>query len=85
MVPYGQASKLQDKQGPTRGKGGSWVLDHQNLEGLYSWIPEQQQSAKNLLVDSADVFSKNDLDLGICNILKHAIKITDPQPFKERY
>ena len=37
------------------------------------------------MVESADVFSKNDLDLGKCNILKHTIKITDPQPFKERY
>ena len=37
------------------------------------------------MVDSADVFSENDLDLGKCNILKHDIKITDPQPFKERY
>ena len=37
------------------------------------------------MVDSADVFSKNDLDLGKCNILKHDIKITDPQLFKERY
>ena len=25
------------------------------------------------------------LDLGKCNIIKHANKITDPQPFKERY
>ena len=30
-------------------------------------------------------FSKSDLDLGKCNTIKHAIKITDPQPFKERY
>ena len=37
------------------------------------------------MVESADVFSKKDLDLGKCNILKHNIKITDPQPFKERY
>ena len=50
-----------------------------------SWTAEQQQSAKKLLVESADVFSKDHLDLGRCNILKHAIKITDPQPFKERY
>ena len=46
---------------------------------------DQQQAAKDLLVDSADVFSKNDLDLGKCNILNYNIKITDPQPFKERY
>ena len=37
------------------------------------------------MVDSADVFSKNDFDLGKCNILKHDIKITDSQPLKERY
>ena len=55
------------------------------MEGLESWTGEQQQSAKDLLVDSADVFSQSDLDLGKCNIIKHAIKSTDPQPFKERY
>ena len=82
MVPDDKASKL--KQGPTGGRG-SWILDQLNLEGLESWTREQQQSAKDLLVDSADVFSQSDLNLGKCNIIKHAIKITDPQPFKERY
>ena len=67
------------------GEGGSWILDQLNLEGLKSWSGEQQQSAKDLLVDSADIFAKTDLDLGKCNIIKHAIKITDPQPLKERY
>ena len=83
MVPDDKASKF--KQGPTGGKGGSWILDQLNLEGLESWTVEQQQSAKDLLVDSANVFSQSALDLGKCNIMKHAIKITDPQPFKERY
>ena len=36
------------------------------------------------MVDSADVFSQSDLDLSKCNIIKHTIKITDPQSFKER-
>ena len=84
-VPNDQTSKLQDKQGPNRGKEGTWVLDQLNLEGLSSWTSEQQQSAKKPLVESVDVFSKHDLDLGKCNILKHDIKITDPQPFKEKY
>ena len=61
---------------PLEGRG-SWVLDQLNLEGLDSWTTEQEQSAKNLLVESADVFSQNDLDLDKCNILKHAIKITN--------
>ena len=73
------------KQGPTGGKGGFWVLDQLNLEGLESWTGEQQQLSKDLLVDSAEVFAKSDLNLGKCNIIKHAIKITDPQPFKECY
>ena len=83
MVPDDQSSKF--KQDPTGGKGGSWDLDQLFLEGLNSWTREQQQSARELLVDSADVFAKTDLDLGKCNIIKHAIKITDPQPFKEHY
>ena len=56
-----------------------------NPEGLDNWTEDQQRAAKDLLVDPADVFSKDDLDLGKCNILKHDIKITDLQPFKERY
>ena len=73
-----QATKEQDKMGPNGGKEGTWALDQLNLEGLNAWTADQQQAAKDLLVDSADVFSKNDLDLGKCNILKHNIKITDP-------
>ena len=83
MVLDDKASKF--KQGPTGGKGSSWILDQLNLEGLETWTGEQQQSARDLLVDSADVFSHSDLDLAKCNIIKHAIKITDPQPFQERY
>ena len=60
-------------------------MDKLNLEGLNSWTGEQQQSARDLLVESAEVFAKTDLDLGKCNIIKHAIKITDPQPLKEHY
>ena len=80
-----QASGKQNKQGPPGRKEGTWVLDQLNLEGLDAWTEDQQKAAKDLLVDSADVFSENDLDLGKCNILKHDIKITNPQPFKERY
>ena len=34
-----------------------------------------EKAAKDLLRRSVDVFSKSDLDLGRCNILKHDIKI----------
>ena len=55
------------------------------MEGLDKWTEDQQKAAKDILVASADVFSKDDLDLSKCNILKHDTKIMDPQPFKERY
>ena len=58
-----QASKEQEKQGPNGWKEGNWVLDQLNLEGLNAWTADQQQAPKDLLVNSADVFSKNDLDL----------------------
>ena len=83
MIPDDQSSK--SKQSPTGGRGALGFLDHLNLEGLNSLTGEQQQSARDLLVDSAEVFAKSDLDLGRCNIIKHAIKITDPQPFNECY
>ena len=60
-------------------------MDQLNLEGLNVWTADQQQTVNDLLVDSAGVFSKNDLDLGKCSNLKCNIKITDPQTFKERY
>ena len=59
------------------------VLEQLNLEGLNSWTSDQQQSAKTLLVESADVFSQNDLNMRKWNIFKHNFKITDPQAFKK--
>ena len=45
----------ENKQGSTD-KGGAWVLDQLNLEGLEQWTDDQQRAAKELLVASADVF-----------------------------
>ena len=61
------------------------IPDHLDLGELSTWTEEQQYAARKLLCDYADTFSKNDLDLGKCNILKHNIHLTDHQPFKERY
>ena len=64
---------------------GSWILEKLDLGELWQWKEEQQQAAKDLLIRSADVFSKSHLHLSRCNVLKHDIKLTDYQPFKERY
>ena len=63
----------------------SCILDQLDLGEISTLSVEQQQAAKKLLCDYSETFSKNDLDLGKCNILKHNIQLTDQQPFKERY
>ena len=52
---------------------------------ISTWAEEQQYAARKLLCDYAEIFSKTDLDLGKCNVLKHNMQLTDQQPFKERY
>ena len=82
-VPEIQTPKGQD---PSENKDdNSWILDQLDLGELNTWSVDKQQAAKKLLCDYSETFSKNDLDLGKCNILKHNIKLTDNQPFKERY
>ena len=61
------------------------IPDQLDLGELSTWSEEQQYAARNLLCDYTDTFSKNDLDLSKCNILKHNMQLTDQQPFKERY
>ena len=38
-----------------------------------------------MLKRNARTFSKNDLDMGRTNLVKHNIKLTHPVPFKEAY
>ena len=63
----------------------TWILHQLDLGEIERWSGDQQQAAKNLLCEYSGIFSKNYLDLGKCSILKHDIKLTDHQPFKERY
>ena len=84
MVPPIQTSK---EQATTENKkeDESCILEQLELGEISTWSVEQQQAAKKLLCDYSETFSKNDLDLGKCNILKHNIQLMDQQPFQERY
>ena len=84
MIPPIQTSKGQP---PTEIKkeDDPCILDQLDMGEINTWSEEQQHAARNLLCDYTETFSKNDLDLGKCNILKHNIQLTDQQPFKERY
>ena len=64
---------------------GSWILDLIDLSGLENWPERLQLEAKEMLKRNAKVFSKDDMDMGRTNLVKHHIKLTDPVPFKEAY
>ena len=82
MVPNIQTPKGQDLS-ENKEKDESCILDQLDLGEISTWSVEQQQAARKLLCDYSETFSKNDLDLGKCNILKHKTQLTDQQPFKE--
>ena len=56
-----------------------------DLSGLKDWPEHLQTEAKEILKRNAKTFSKNDMDMGRTNLVKHHIKLTDPLPFKEAY
>ena len=64
---------------------GSWILNLIDLSGLENWPEKLQQEAKEMLKRNAKVFSKDDMDMGRTNLVKHHIKLTDPVPFKQAY
>ena len=64
---------------------GSWVLNLIDLSGLEDWPEKLQKEAKEMLKRNAKVFSRDDMDMGRTNLVKHHIKLTDPVPFKEAY
>ena len=64
---------------------GSWILDLIDLSGLENWPEHLQTEAKKMFKRNAKTFSKNNLDMGRTNLVKHHIKLTDPVPFKEAY
>ena len=64
---------------------GSWILDLIDLSGIENWAEHLQVEAKEMLKRNAKTFSKDDLDMGRTNLVKHHIKLTDPVPFREAY
>ena len=84
MVPPIQTPKEQPHT-ENKKEDESCILEQLDLGEISTWSVAQQQAARKLLCDYSVTFSKHDLDLSKCNILKHNIQLTDQQPFKERY
>ena len=84
MIPPIQTSTEQSPS-ERKGEDDPCILGQLDLGEINTLSEEQQHAARKLLCDYSETFSKNDLNLGKCNILKHNIQLTDQQPFKERY
>ena len=54
-----------------------------DLSGLDKWSTEKAECACKLLREYHDVFSFNDNELRCTGQIKHSIKVTDDEPFKE--
>ena len=72
---------------PTSSKedDGSWILKLIDLSGLEKWSEDDKNAAIEMIKRNANIFSKNDMDMGRTNLVKHHIELTDPIPFKESY
>ena len=75
----------ENTENPSVEDDGSWILNLIDLSGLENWPEKLQHEAKEMLKRNAKVFSKDDMDMGRTNLVKHHIKLTDPVPFKEAY
>ena len=62
------------------------VLGKVDLSGYTKWDPEDQWEVWSILREYADIFTKDDLDLGQTSILKHKITLEEEtRPVKECY
>ena len=82
--PEDEESDCKDTQSNEQ-DDGSWILNLIDLSGIEDWPEKLQQDAKDMLKRNAQVFSKDDMDMGRTKLVKHHIKLTDPAPFKEAY
>ena len=56
-----------------------------DLSGLDQWPKKKVGCAHKLLMEYHDIFSLDDNKLGCASQVKHNIKVTKDEPFKERF
>ena len=62
------------------------MLNKVDLSGCTKWNPEDQQEARKILREYADVFAKDNIDLGRTSVVKHKITLTEgAKPINECY
>ena len=80
--PEDEESDCKDTQSNEQ-MNGSWILNLIDLSGNRRLARKIQQDAKDMLKRNAQVFSKDDMDMGRTKLVKHHIKLTDPALLKK--
>ena len=61
------------------------LFDKLDLSGILDWTQKNQSDVHKLMKENQHLFALNDLELSKTSLVKHHIKLDNPQPFKERY
>ena len=61
------------------------LWDQLDISGTDSWKEDQRQLVRETIEHFEDVFALGPLELGKTSLVRHTIKVTNPNPFKERY
>ena len=70
-LPEGYGSRLEK------------LFESLNLQGIESWTEQQQQSARNLIMEYQHLFGMNLSELSKTSLVQHDIKLDDMIPCKE--
>ena len=88
--PHLKLGTLESLETPENRKSSLSVEEHKeklmttlDLLGLDHWPEEKAGCARELLMKYHDIFSLDDNELGCASQVKHNIKVTDDEPFKE--
>ena len=61
------------------------LLEKLNLDGLGQWTPHNAAIARELLLSYHDAFALKSDELGCMSAIEHEIRLSDEEPFKERF
>ena len=88
--PHLKLGTLESLETPENRRPSLSVEEHKeklmatlDLLGLDHWPEEKAGRAHKLLMEYHDIFSLDDNELGFASQVKHTIKVTDDEPFKE--
>ena len=89
LIP-GTLEALDEMQGVKRRKlppteRQKLLMEKLDLSGLEAWSPENAEAARRLLQEYHDIFALEEAELGCTSTAEHHIKVTDDEPFKERF